>query len=185
MSTPITDALDGFTPTHRITFTPERGDVRVWIVMLDDEGRAYDRHEWAAVDGADWSFDPDDGWRCLGNVTPGGESGEIRVEPITDEKPEQVIKVDTSLQVRDVCEPTMPREIHVFADGCAVAVYPGALDEWYAGLDELQAAHNWPMCLAGAAEGEDTCEHAAAREVVVDGIGVPLCEEHAAEAEAE
>ena len=67
-------------PTHRVTFTPARGEPSVALVYLPEaEGPAYDRREWRDAQNASWSVDEDGGWYCQGQATPGGESGEVEV----------------------------------------------------------------------------------------------------------
>lgn len=67
-------------PTHRVTFTPARGEPSVALVYLpEDSGPAYDRREWRDAQNASWSVDEDGGWYCQGQATPGGESGAVEV----------------------------------------------------------------------------------------------------------
>lgn len=68
-----------FQPTHKITFTPAQGEPSTWLVMLTDEGPAYTAEEWDDDANASWYVD-DGHWYCEGQVTPGGENGEIEVE---------------------------------------------------------------------------------------------------------
>lgn len=72
--------MTDFKPTHRLTFRPGGGGpTRTFEVMLDDEGRAYSKFEWDAVEHAGVTYDAEDGWRFLGQVTPGGENGNVEV----------------------------------------------------------------------------------------------------------
>lgn len=72
-----------FKATHEITFTPASGPPQTYLVRLDDSmtygGPAYTADEWQADALADWTYDPKDGWRCLGQVTPGGANGTVTV----------------------------------------------------------------------------------------------------------
>lgn len=76
-------------PTHKITFTPQGGEPEVTFVMLCEEDAAYDRDEWRAEEGAAWGISEHgpnvgygNGWYCEGQVTPGGQNGEVEVEAL-------------------------------------------------------------------------------------------------------
>lgn len=73
-----------WSPTHKITFTPAKGEPQVEYVMLVD-GAGYTREEWDAADSAAWGIDDGPhgaGWYCEGQATPGGANGEVEVEEI-------------------------------------------------------------------------------------------------------
>lgn len=55
-----------FTPTH--TITTDRETV---VVMLDDDGRAYQRCEWDAVDAASYELQDDGRWTFQGEAFSG------------------------------------------------------------------------------------------------------------------
>ncbi len=99
--------VDGsWVPTHRITFTPQGGEPEITFVMLTD-GAAYDRDEWRAEVGAAWGvgFIEDGGpngseWRCEGQVTPGGQNGEVEIETLDED--EEAVPFETDCPC-DVC----------------------------------------------------------------------------------
>ena len=78
------DGDDDFEPTHKVIFTRVDGQRSTYILAFmpsdddDRSGPAYTRREWADCEGADWSVE-DGEFRFQGQVTPGGEPGEIEV----------------------------------------------------------------------------------------------------------
>lgn len=71
-------AVDAFTPTHRITYTPTTGTPQVWDVMAVDDGPAYTREEWETTAPADWECDTDGRFLFRGEAAPG--NGTVVVE---------------------------------------------------------------------------------------------------------
>lgn len=77
-----------FTPTHRITFAPLKGDPVEYLVALCPQdpdgsdrhscGPAYDEQEWHTSSEASWSLDNGE-WRYCGQTTPGGANGTVEV----------------------------------------------------------------------------------------------------------
>lgn len=75
--------MNPFIPTHKITFTPSVGKPQTTEVMLLD-GVAYTRTEWDAYEKADWTVENGE-WECLGQTTPGGQNGTVRVERVRNQ----------------------------------------------------------------------------------------------------
>lgn len=77
-------------PTHTITVRLHGREPEITHVMLCDGdgpgfGPAYTREEWDSDSAADWELTTD-GWRCMGEVTPGGCPGSVTVERIITDR---------------------------------------------------------------------------------------------------
>lgn len=74
----------GWTPTHRITFTPDSGRGESWLVMLsmgrDGSRLASTKAEWSAQVTPAWRCGADGTWLHHGQRTPAGARGRIDIE---------------------------------------------------------------------------------------------------------
>lgn len=81
-------AREDWKPTHKITALVDGETVpTVFFVKLYEDyegegGPAYDRVEWRSENNASWTYDPEEGWRCEGQVLPGGANGVVEVETL-------------------------------------------------------------------------------------------------------
>jgi hypothetical protein len=82
----VADASD-WTPTHRITFTPEQGRPESWLVMLKGKpagGKiAATKAEWSAAVETAWQCSAEGAWTYRGQRTPDGRKGAVKIEPFT------------------------------------------------------------------------------------------------------
>ncbi len=73
-----------WTPTHRITFTPDKGRPENWLVMIGPAPYghrvALTHSEWAAGVTPAWHCTPDGVWTCRGLRTPEGERGKVAID---------------------------------------------------------------------------------------------------------
>ena len=88
-------SIYNFSPTHRIVFTPVQGPVETYEVMVWPSGVAYTREEWDAAEAADWEVSEEGEWTCLGEATPGGANGIVKVLELGQPAREIGVEMDT------------------------------------------------------------------------------------------